>query len=238
MQVRKTNFLFLTGALSCVVLMLSGCLKDVQNDPPKPKAYFSFMHLAPKGPSVEIYFNSDKASNPFTSGSYTDRYNEVEPGAFSMTFKKAGGDSVVATIGANFYDSLNYYTILLFNRPDNSVGATSIRDDFSVLTQEKCYYRFWHMAPDIGDVDVYCNNELWESSRQFTDNIFASYFNEFNPKTSNSYTISVKKAGTDSLIAQTNTTLYNANAYTIFLKGIPNGSGNNTLGVSVLQASN
>jgi hypothetical protein len=238
-QVRKNNVLLLVGASLFITMLLSGCLKSTPNEPPKPMAYFSVMHLAPRAPSVEIYFNSEKASNPFTSGSFTDRYYEVDPGLFSLTFKKAGGDSVVASILPDRYDSLRYYTILLYNTPDTLVNAEAIYDDYSVLTSDKAYFRFFQMSPDIGDVDVFFNTDKVQSNRFYADNIFgSSSYNEFYPITNGTYNIYVKKAGVDSVIAQTSATLYNTNAYTIFLKGIPGGSGNNALGVGVLQASN
>jgi hypothetical protein len=237
-QVRKQNVLLLIGALSFVAILGSGCLKNVESTPPKPKAYFSFMHLAPRSPSVEIYFNSEQNSAAFTSGQYTSYYNEVTPGFFSINFKKAGGDSLVAGLPVDQYDSLNFYTIVLYNTLDNRVQAFSHHDDFSVISETKTCYRFFHMSPDIGDVDVYFNNEIWESGRQYGDNVFgASYFNQFQQKPGNSYNIAVKKAGSDSVIAQTSATFNNYQAYTIFLKGVIGGSGNNELGVKVLQAS-
>ena len=239
MQVRKNNVLLLVGASFFITMLLTGCLKSTPPQPPKPMAFFNLMHLAPRAPSVEIYFNNDKASNPFTSGSYTERYSEVTPGDFSITFKKTGGDSVLATIPIDRYDSLNYYTILVYNTPDTLVGATAIADDFSVLTQDKAYFRFFHMSPDIGDVDLYFNNDKVQSNRYYADNVYGSYYyNQFGGVTGGTFNIYVKKAGEDSVIAQTNASLYNMNAYTIFLKGIPDGSGNNTLGIGVLQASN
>lgn len=238
MQVRKHNVLLLIGALSFVAILVSGCLKSVENTPQTPKAYFSIMHLAPYSPAVEIYFNDEQASSSFPSGTYTDKYNQVDPGFFAVNFKKAGGDSLVASLGADRYDSLNFYTIVLYNTPDKRVQAFSIHDDYSDLSDTKTLYRFFHMSPDIGDVDVFFNNELWESGRTYADNVFgSSFYNEYQQKASNSYNITVKKAGVDSVIAQTSASLYYNQAYTIFLKGMINGTGNNVLGVSVLQAS-
>jgi hypothetical protein len=93
------------------------------------------------------------------------------------------------------------------------------------------------MSPDIGDVDVYFNDEKWEVGRQYADNAFGSYYNQFQQKPGNTYNITVKKAGTDSVVAQTSTTLANYQAYTVFLKGTIGGTTTNELGIKVLQAS-
>lgn len=237
MQVRKQNVLLLIGALSFVAVFMSGCLKNVDSTPPKKQAYLSFMHLAPRSPSVKIFFNTTEASGTFNPGQYTSYYSEVDPGIFSVNFKTTSGDSLVASLPTDVYDSLNFYTIVLYNTPDNKVQAFSTHDDFSVISDTKTCYRFFHMSPDIGDVDVYFNDEKWEVGRQYADNAFGSYYNQFQQKNSNSYNITVKKAGTDSVVAQTNTTLANYQAYTIFLKGAIGGTTTNELGIKVLQAS-
>jgi hypothetical protein len=240
-QVRKHNVLLLIGALSFVAVLVSGCLKSVDNTPQRPKAFVSVMHLAPRAPSVDIFFNDTKASNAaFPSGGYSSYYSPVDPGFFSINFKKGGGDSLVASLSANQYDSLKFYTILLYNTttPDNRVQAVGIHDDYRDLSDLKSLYRFFHMSPDIGEVDVYFNNEVWESGRQYADNVFgSSFYNQFQQKTANSYNIVVKKAGSDSVIAQTNASFATYQAYTIFLKGMIGGSGANELGVKVLQAA-
>ena len=197
------------------------------------------MHLAPRAPSVEIYFNTTPASSAIASGAYSASYSPIDPGFFAVNFKKAGGDSLMASIPTDQYDSLNFYTLVLYNTlPGNGVQAFAIHDDYSMLSDSKTCYRFFHMSPDIGNVDVYFNNELWESGRSYADNAYGGSYNQYQQRPSNSYTITVKKAGSDSVIATTNTTLYNQLAYTVFLKGVINGTGNNALGINVLQAAN
>jgi hypothetical protein len=241
-QVRKQNVLLLMGALSFVAVLLSGCLKSVDNTPQKPKTYISIMHLAPRAPthSVNVFFNTDKVTTtPIASGAYSGTYSPVDPGFFSISFKENTKDSLITTVPLDRYDSLNFYTIVLYNTDDNRIESFSIHDDYSGLQNNttKTLYRFFHMSPDIGSVDVYFNNDKLESGRQHADNAFGSAYNQFQLINGNSYSIAVKKAGTDSVIAETSKTMDIGQAYTIFLKGVINGTGNNTLGVSVLQAA-
>jgi hypothetical protein len=236
-QVRK-NILLITGALSFISILLTGCLKDVSNSTSTPKTYISVMHLAPRAPAVEIYFNSTKESSPINPGVVSSTYSPVDPSAFAVNFKKAGSDSLVANIPTDIYDSLRFYTLLLYNIDSTHVNAVKIEDDFSVLTMDKAYFRFFHMSPDVGNVDVYFDNDVVSSGRSYADNTTSNYYNQFSPTTANSYNIYVKKAGTDSVIAEANSVPLGASgAYTIFLKGINNGTGLNQIGVSVLQAS-
>jgi len=236
-QIRK-NMLLLAGALSFIAL-LTGCIKDVSNTPPSPKTYISIMHLAPRAPAVELYFNGTKASSAINPGIVSSSYASLDPSIFSVDFKKAGADSVVANIPTDIYDSLKFYTLLLYNIDSTHARAVKIEDDFSSLTRDQAYFRFFHMSPDIGNVDLYFENTAVSSGRQYADNVASGYYNQFNPISSNTYNIYVKKAGADSVIAQANQVFLNAGgAFTIFLKGIPGGTGNNALGVSVLQAAN
>src|SRR5688572_16261557 len=113
-QVRKNAFLFL-GALSFLTVLLSGCLKESTTSPAAPKTYLSLMHLAPRAPSIEVYFDNTKASSAIGSGTVAAAYSALDPATFATTFKKAGSDSVVASLGTARYDSSKYYTLLLYN---------------------------------------------------------------------------------------------------------------------------
>lgn len=238
-QVRKNAFLVL-GALSFLSLLLSGCLKETASTTPTPKTYMSLMHLAPRAPAIQVFFNgsSDAASGSIASGTVASAYSPLDVGAYGISFKKAGSDSVVASLSTALYDSLEYYTLLLYNIDSTHVGAARIRDDYSVLTADRAYYRFFHMSPDIGPVDVYFDNSMIDVGRQHADNTQGDYYNQYTATTPNTYNITVKKSGSDSVIAQNNAVfLAQGQAYTIYLKGIKGGAGNNQISLGVLQAA-
>lgn len=235
-QVRKNAFLFL-GALSFLSVLLSGCLKEATNSPTTPKTYISLMHMAPRAPAIQVFFDDVQASSSISPGSVSAAYSALDPDMFAINFKKAGSDSLVANLATTLYDSSKYYTLLLYNSDSTHARAVRIEDDFSVLTNDKAYYRFFHMSPDLGGVDLYFDNTLIESSRQYADNTVSSYFHQFFPIANSSINVYVKKAGSDSVIAQgSNVYLNQGNAYTIYLRGIKGGTGANAIGVDVLQA--
>lgn len=235
----RMRVLLPVGFLCFVTALLSGCLKDASSSSTSPKSYLSVMHLAPRSPAVDIYFNTSLASTvALNSGTVTSAYTAIDPAAFSVTFKKSGSDSVVAKVDYDIYDTLRYYTLLLYNYNDSLTGALRIQDDYSVLTTDKAAFRFFHMSPGIGPVDLYFDNTLIQSNRQFTDNVTNSYYNQFLSVSPNTVNVYVKKSGSDSVIAQaTSVYLAQANAYTIYLKGLTGGSGNNVLSVGVLQSA-
>lgn len=236
-QVRKNAFLVL-GALSFLTVLLSGCLKEAQNSTVTPKTYISLLHLAPVAPSVEVYFDNTKASSAISYGMVSPSYSALEPGAFGISFKKASSDSVVASLPSAFYDSLSYYTLVLYNTDPTHVGALRIKDDYSGLTSDKSFYRFFHLSPDVGAVDLYFDNNLIDPSRQYADNAAGSFYNDFNSITPNTHSVVVKKANSDSVIASlSSVTLSAGDAFTLYLKGVSGGTGSNAVLLDYLQAA-
>jgi uncharacterized protein DUF4397 len=236
-QVRKNVFLFL-GALSFLTVLLTGCLKESTSSTSAPKTYVSLMHLASRAPAIEVYFDATKASSSINPGTVASAYSALDPATFAINFKKAGSDSVVASLGTSSYDSSKYYTLLLYNYDSTHARAVRIIDDFSVLSSTKAVFRFFHMSPDIGDVDLYFDNNLIAPGRQYADNAISDYWNQFTETPAATVNVYVKKAGSDSVIAQASSVYLNVtNAYTIFLKGIKGGTGTNAIAVDVLQAA-
>jgi hypothetical protein len=218
----------------------SSCLKSVENQPPKKQTYISILHLAPAAPPVDIYLNSTKSTAaPIPPGTFFTRYSALDPDVYSVEFKKGGGDSLVASIPADVYDSLQYATLLLYNDPVGSgVKAERIDDEFSNISTSMSNYRFFHVAPGLMPVDVYFDDTRVYTDRRYVDNVQNQYNNLFQTRDPGIYTVYVKKAGSDSLIVSTTASIQQAQAYTILLTGIPGATGDNALALDVLQASN
>lgn len=247
MQKSKANIL-LWSVVAVVGMSITGCLKSTDPQPQPAMAYISILHLATQPPafSTDIYFNTTKVTtNPFGAGGVSQTYSQVEKGAFSVTFKKAGGDSVMASIPVSQYDSLGFYTMMLYNNPGTPATAEAmlIEDDFTDLTLDKPFVRFFHASPSVsalGPVDLYIDNNKIFTQRVLADNEFSPFYNQFQPATSGSHVFSVKLSSNDSLIAKTTTdvNLIVGNAYTIYLGGNVGGTGTNALTVGALRAAN
>ncbi|AXY75273.1 DUF4397 domain-containing protein [Paraflavitalea soli] len=247
MQKSKANIL-LWCVVAVVGMSITGCLKATDPQPQPAKAYISIMQLATQPPafSTDIYFNTTKVtSNAFGAGGVSQAYSAVDKGAFSVSFKKAGGDSVMASIPLSQYDSLGFYTIIMYNNQGTPATAEAmlVEDDFSDLTLDKPYFRFFHASPSVsalGPVDVYIDNNKVFTQRVLADNEFSGFYNQFQPATTGSHIFSVKLSSNDSLIAKTATdvNLISGNAYTIYLAGNTGGTGVNALTVGALRAAN
>lgn len=198
------------------------------------------MHLAPASPATEVYINNTKSTNAMPVGSYFDTYSNLDPGAMEFKFKKAGSDSVIATVPTSFYDSLRFYTLVLYNNPDGdgTVRAVKINDDYSTMTSDKSSYRFFNMSPDAGDVDLYINNVLVSSDRASADNVDETYFNLFQQHAVGTFNIQAKSSAADTLISEATVNMAQGNAYTIFLKGVVGGTGDRGLKLVAVRAVN
>lgn len=247
MQKSKAS-IFLWSAIALLGVTLTGCLKTSEPQPQAAKAYVSMLHLATKVPAVavQIYFNDTLVSGTFEAGGVSQTYSPVNTGNFIVEFKKNNKDSIVASIPFTRFDSVGFYSMVLFNEPSGSnVNAMVIEDDFSDLTLDKPYFRFWQLSPginDLGPVDLYIDNNKIFSQRSLADNEFSDYYNGFTASTAGYHKFEVKvkgSTGTDSVVYTLNdVNLLAGNAYTFYLAGNPGGTGSNALGLGVLRAAN
>lgn len=241
MQSRKRNYLLLAciGCLS--ILTLNSCLKGSSSTttPPPAITYVSLMNLALQSPSADVFFAGTKVNSAaITPGSWTSAYSSLTPGIWDIAFKKAGVDSLMATIPAASYDSAKFYTLIMYNDLPTSTKAYRIIDDFTNLTYDKPYVRFLHLSQNTGAVDFYLNGTKIAANRQLADNLNNPNYNSYVASTNGIYTIQAKLAGTDSVVATANNqTLLSGDGYTVFLSGLSQGTGSNALSIGLLMAS-
>jgi len=233
------NFFKVFGVVMTAVF-LSSCLKTGTNNTTNTSnvSFVTLMNMAPYSSSTEVYFNGDKKTPAIPPGSYSTNYGQVTPGSYDILFKVASADSVLSELPSSHYDSLGFYTLILYNpSAASAVSSMKIVDDFTTLSFTGANYRFFNLCPDFPVVDLYMNATEVQPGRTLADNANSSYFNTFAPVTAGGYAIQVKKAGTDSVIATISSVgLQAGNAYTFFLQGSPHNS-NNPVTLSVLQAA-
>src|SRR5260221_7454993 len=121
----KKGMLYRFVILAFVIGGLSGCVKSgssyTSNNSSNAITFVTIMNLA--STSADIYFNGTKASsNALPSGFFDQRYEQLLPGAYSVQFKVAGKDSVLAGISSSLYDSLHFSTLILYN----NAGSTAV----------------------------------------------------------------------------------------------------------------
>lgn len=222
--------------LALSTITLSGCLKSSTTEPEK-LTYLYLMHMAPTAPAVDLYFNAQKASNNSISyNAVSGSYAGVKPGTFEVSYKKGGGDSIVAVVPTAIYDTLRPYTLLLYSDVAGNGRATKIYDNVNDVSNDKANYRFWHLANDVDEVDFYIGNTKVDAGRSLADNVGGTFYNTFEQSEPGTYKLSVKKAGTEEVLAESSeANLVRGGVYTIFLKGQKAGTGAKELQVGVVR---
>ena len=247
MQKNKAN-IFLWSVVTLIGISLSSCLKTTEPQPQKPTAYLSIMHLATATPafSFDVYFDGSKASsNAWQPGAVPVAYSPIAKDVYKIDLKKAGTDSLLTSIPENLYDSLSFYSVIAYNpsNTSNEVKSMLIEDDFSGLSLDKTFFRFWHFSPAVaalGPVDLYIDNNKVSSQRSLGDNEFSDYQNIFQATTAGNHSITIKLSNRDTTIYQSTSdvSFQSGNAYTLYLMGKPGGEGANKLFVGSLRAAN
>jgi uncharacterized protein DUF4397 len=237
MKVKNFLSFVVTGV---AVMTFSGCMKNTPIEPAKPVSFVSVMNISYKAPAVEMLFNNEKVTPPINPGSYFTRYSSIDPGVRNVVFKKASSDSVVAQLATGeYYDSSEFYTILMYDNPAGGALAARITDEFPTIDQAKTYLRFFQLSADVPNVDLTLDNTKLYSNRTPADNVTNTSYNQFQAYTPGSYTLKAKLTGSDSTVAtSTFTDLAAGGIYTIFLKGVKGGVGSSAFGIEVLRARN
>ena len=238
MQRRTKRFLSWGVLVVLMAVGLSSCIKN-NNTPQTKMTYIYLMHMGPQLPGVELYFNNTKSSqSPFGFSSVSGQYGATQPGVFEVKFKKGNSDSLIASLPAALYDSLKPYTLIVYNDEQGKGQAMRIIDDFSDIpaNTDKTWFRFLHMAPDAGEVDVFIGSDNIFSNRRLADN-YAGTYEEFIPFTPGEYKITVKKAGTNIVLAETTSDVNMAKGYvkTFVFKGLTAGTGSQALAIATLS---
>ncbi|RYZ17990.1 MAG: DUF4397 domain-containing protein, partial [Sphingobacteriales bacterium] len=191
--------------VALMVSGLSGCLKSTPIEPPKPVAYMAVINTSFRAPAVEMLFGTEKKTPPINPGAYFNRYSTIDPGPISVTFKKAGADSLVAGLPAgDYYDSSTFSTLLVYDNPSGTGAlAARISDQFPKLDASRAFIRFWQLSNDAQNVDLYLESTKVFPMRSPADNITNPSYNAFQPYTAGNYSLKAKVAGTDSTLATT-----------------------------------
>ncbi|TDW99131.1 DUF4397 domain-containing protein [Dinghuibacter silviterrae] len=209
-------------SFACLLLFFGSCLKTPSNtnNSNQQYAYISFLHLAYYSPAAELYFNDSLASTLLNPLQFSGSYGHFYPVTYDVKFKTSTG-TVLGDIPSSAYDTAQFYTLLLYNDSVNgSAKVVKIQDDFSAVASGQAYYRFFNMSPSAGAVDLYLAGNKVQSARTPADNITQPDFNAFNAYAYGYYTVTVKKAGTDTTLGSASQVGFQSGvAYTIFIDG-------------------
>jgi hypothetical protein len=225
MRIRKKHFFWGISIVVVLAVGLAGCTKTGSSYTVSPVTYVSLMNVAPYSPAVDVYLNGKlaTASGGIASGSYSLKYGSLQPGSYSIKFTKTGTtDSLTGIPGVRTLDTLNFYTLIMYNDTSHAVRSTLIHDDFSGISTTNANYRFFNLSPDAPSVSFYLNGSASPTytGRTPGDNADNPLYNTFQSTAPNTYSFLVKSDAGDSVATLPNQSLMGGNVYTIFLTGV------------------
>jgi len=241
MSKRKHQGIFY-GMVLMVLLTagLAGCSKTGTSITTTAVTYVSVMNMAPYAPATDIFLNGTLSSpvGGIPTGAFSAKYGPLQPGNYDVVFKKAGVDSLLAEIPSSLYDTTQFYTLILYNNPGSPAAqVVKINDNFSTVSNYNANYRFFNLAPDAPKVDFFLGTTVAQPGRSSADNVTDPTFNAFQQVPAAAYSLEVKVAGVDSVLASIpSQNLLAGGVYTIFLTEKKNGTANN-FAVNILTAS-
>lgn len=201
----------------------TGCTKPGVTMSASYYAYVSIMNLAPYGGQIDIFFNGVQVSpmGGVSPGQFSTQYGQLKPGIYTVDFKKTGTDSLLYELPASSFDTSGFYSLIFYNIDSGSsaVSAVRIQDDFSQVTANSAYYRFFNMSPDASSVNLLMNGTLAQPARTPADNVGNQTYQKFQSVSPGLYTLQVQNAA-DSVLGTITNFQFNAGyVYTVFLTG-------------------
>ena len=226
MRIKKKHFFWGVPLFVISAVGLAGCAKTGSTYTTSPVTYVSLMNVAPYGPTADVYLNGQLATSNggITSGSYSLKYGALQPGTYTIKFTKSGTqDSLTGIPGPQRLDTLNFYSLIIYNDTLRQMQSMLIHDDFTSISTTNANYRFFNLSPDAPKVNFYLNDKTAPaySNRTPADNAVYGNYNGFLSTAPSNYSFVVKPSSGDTTAIATlpNVNLLGGNVYTIFLTG-------------------
>jgi hypothetical protein len=186
------------------------------------------VHGSPDAPGVDLLVdglvvNSSAFEFPNNTG-----YLSVGAGDRNIKVNASGTDITVINATLNF-DAYADYSVFAVDVLAN-ISPLVIVDDLTSPASGNAHVRFLHLSPDAPAVDI----TLTDGTIVFGDYEFKEY-SAFMPLPAGTYDLQVRAAGTDVVVLDLpGITLQNGMIYSVFAKGLLNGSGKGALGAEII----
>nr|WP_295874495.1 DUF4397 domain-containing protein [uncultured Chitinophaga sp.] len=227
----KKNRVWAVAALLGGVIGFSSCLKQSDPTPQRMNYTGAIINGAYLPSSLDIFNNGAKMNNGAYKTAASAPFLDL-PGVHTFSFRNLNGtglDSVTQQ-----FDSLKYYTIITYNDNTKKFVSQLIREDFSSLSTSKVNFRFLNLSPNAGPVDLYINSKKVLENQPFS---ISRPWNSVDPYNSTveyyvtlpGSTTPLVKGTSRQTAGSTNVPFQPGYAYTIYLAGAKDSTGDNKL---------
>lgn len=186
------------------------------------------VHGSPDAPGVDLLVdglvvNSSALEFPNNTG-----YLPVGAGDRNIKVNASGTDISVINATLNLDANADYSVFAVDVLA--SISPLVIADDLTNPASGNAHVRFLHLSPDAPAVDI----TLTDGTIVFGDYEFKEY-SAFTPLPAGTYDLQVRAAGTDVVVLDLpGITLQDGMIYSVFAKGLLNGSGKGSLGAEII----
>jgi hypothetical protein len=236
--------MFRIAAASCLLVtsVLIGCKKDKDKPNPPPEVKNSLVevvHASPRTGEVEVKIGDVKLPSKIKYLDSPAVYSSVPSGNAKVQLSSSG-----ATIAEGTDNLINKfkYTLFIYDTLDagKKVKYLLVQDTFPKPATGKCNIRLLHVAPKLASVDV----DLFKGTDSLRLAGALAYAGtkapdgKFRAIASGDYHVKVKtKTGTVTTVVLDipSMKLEQGKTYTVYLNGLMGGTGNDKLGLKILQ---
>lgn len=240
---RQVKMLFSIAAVGLLtVAVLTACKKNNDNKPEDQvkTSRIQAVHASPKTNDIEVKIGDAKLPDKALYLDQPKGYASVQTRG-NVTIQVSAGGTVIAQGTHTLEDKLKY-TLFVFDTLDagKKVKYLLVQDTFPTPASGKSNIRFLHLAPQTGSVDI----DMFKGSdslRLVSSNAYTGSKvpdGKFGAITSGDYRVKVKiKTGaTSSVILDVpSVKLESGKSFTLYLKGLTRGAGDNKLGLQLVQ---
>ncbi|MBV8252521.1 MAG: DUF4397 domain-containing protein [Chitinophaga sp.] len=223
--------------LIATTLGLTSCLKNnvnVANQ--RPTFWMMLANTSTYPGSINLYENGTKKNKTALTGPIGSAFGNYG-GQYTYKVTDGTSDSVLTSSSAQL-DSLKYYSLFIYGiKP---IRSAIVSTDLSNYSATAVNFRFYNMSENAGPVDIFLGSNKVASNVNFVGDSFDPSL-QLLTNLVNVTSITVKKAGSDSVLATNNSlsvgSMTTGAVYTGYLTGNANSTGNDKLSTNVIYAA-
>lgn len=233
MKLKK--FLMLPAAV-ILGFSLQSCLNDDGDDVEIGNSYVSFINATPDTPAVDLYINSSKIHEghfAFTDRLPSTSYTQTPATQYTMIVTPSDNQSVALF---QSYLSLSediYQSVFLIDYAED-MKAVMMHDDLTSPASGMAKVRFANFSPDAPALSLaVASGDVWFDDYAFNEE---DSDDEFVEKAADTYDFEVRDADSgEVLFTATGVDLQPGKTYTLWVKGLEEGTGERALGLETLE---
>ncbi|QEC52846.1 uncharacterized protein DUF4397 [Anseongella ginsenosidimutans] len=233
------RILYFSIAVAASVSFTS-CLND-DSDPGEIRpGFISFINAMPDTAALDFYvsatqdvFEQDQLGDApisYTRRYPTSSYIQAQPYNYLLTVTHAEDDSILFQSIMPINQDV-YYSVYIYSTPDSIKGIMR-EDNFESPSQGMAKVRFINLGKETPEVDLVAEGE---TTPWFSDIKFQEVSGDYEEVEAGAHMLNIKDSSTGDVLASGTVDLEDSKVYTIWVRGINEGTGQKALGLESIE---